>query len=390
MSGRIEVRAPVERCTTDDVFEIPTWFRNLRVLIAHDWIVTWAGSERCVEQLLRIFPQADLVVGVLTPSMRAYNDVTRRARETWLGRLPGARSHHRWFLPLEGVAFASLDTSHYDLVISSSHAFAKCVRARPPAVHVCYCYSPPRYLWDLRDSYAALASGLERIALRVGAGPLRLWDQAAARNVDRFVGISRFVGERIKRHYGRVADVVYPPVARRGDSLVAPRGDFLLSLGRLVAYKRVDLAIGAAEGLGVRLVVAGEGPDRSRLESLAGPNTTFLGQVSEAEAERLLSSCAAFVFCAEEDFGIAMVEAQAAGCPVISIQKGGALETVIDGRTGLFFPERTRDSLCQAVERFLKTQESFSENALPSHAQQFGVERFQREFSRFAGLQNSE
>jgi len=171
----------------------------LKVLIAHDWIVAWAGSERCVEQLLEVLPQADLVVGVLADSMRDFNAVTRRARETWLGRIPGARAHHRWFLPLEGVAFATVDTRGYDLVISSSHAFAKMIPRPPDGFHVCYCYSPPRYLWDLSNVYRDHAPTLESLALGWLGRPLRWWDKRAARGVDRFVGISQVAADRIRR-----------------------------------------------------------------------------------------------------------------------------------------------------------------------------------------------
>src|ERR671938_804129 len=161
----------------------PSRYSDLRVLVVHDWVTTWAGSERCVEQMLAVFPHADLVVGLKSPDMRDLNHVTRRARETWLARLPGARTHHRWFLPFAGLAFASLDTERYDLVISSSHAFSKMVRVRRDALHVCYCYSPPRYLWDLRDTYKSRATSLQRLAMTAGTDVLRRWDRAAARGV---------------------------------------------------------------------------------------------------------------------------------------------------------------------------------------------------------------
>lgn len=349
--------------------------RGLRVLIAHDWLVSWAGSERCVEEMLRIFPDADLVAGVVAPSMRRYNAVTRRAKETWLARLPGARTHHRWFLPLEGLAFASLDTRKYDLIISSSHAFAKMVRRAPHAVHVCYCYSPPRYLWDLSATYRQDARGMQRLALVGALGGLRRVDRWSARGVDHFIAISQYIADRVQRCYGRRADVVYPPVtAKPLDGPIHQREHFILSLGRLVPYKRVDLVVEAAERLGVRLVVAGDGPDRARLEALAGPHTEFVGAVSEAEAAKLYSTCAAFVFCADEDFGIAPVEANAHGAPVVGFGRGGLLETMREGVTAELFAQQTVDSLTDAIGRAL--DRSWDAAQLRANAERFAPENF--------------
>ena len=348
---------------------------GLRVLVAHDWIVSWAGSERCVEEMLRLFPDADLRVGLVSPAIRERNDTTRRAVETWLARLPGARNHHRWFLPFEGLAFATLDTSGYDLVISSSHSFAKMVRARPGAAHLCYCYSPPRYLYDLSETYRRDARGIQRLALTAATGPLRWVDRRSARGVGRFVGISRFIAQRIQRAYGLQADVVYPPVAgRRGHKRDLPRGNFLLHLGRLVAYKRVDLAIRAAERVGIHLVIAGDGPERARLEQMAGSGTTFLGEVSEAEAARLLSTCAAFVFCAEEDFGIAPVEANAHGTPVVGLARGALTETMVAGETAELFETPDVDDLAGAIERAL--DRGWDRTAIRRNAARFSAASF--------------
>jgi glycosyltransferase involved in cell wall biosynthesis len=348
---------------------------GLRVLIAHDWLVTWAGSERCVEQMLHVFPQADVLVGVRAPVLREDNAVTRKAAETWLGRLPGARSHHRWFLPIQGLAFASVDTTGYDVVLSSSHAFSKMIRTRPDTPHVCYCYSPPRYLWDLRETYRRRGSAAEGLALSLGGPVLRWMDRRSARGVDRFITCSRYVAARIRRIYGRPAEVVYPPVVRKvGPRVTGPRADFLLSLGRLVSYKRVDLAIKAAERLGMRLVVAGDGPERARLEGLAGPHTEFLGEVTESEAGRLLSSCAALVFCAEEDFGITPVEANAHGAPVIAFGAGGVLDSMTEGETAEFFPRQTVADVAAAIER--ACARSWDHKVLAKNASRFAPESF--------------
>lgn len=352
----------------------PRELAGLRVLIVHDWLVTWAGSERCVEEMLRIFPDADLVVGVMTPAMRDYNEVSRRATETWLGKLPLARSHHRWFLPLEAAAFATLDTRGYDLVLSSSHAFSKSVRRGPTAVHVCYCYSPPRYLWDLSDTYRS-AGGLQRLALTAATGALRRVDRWSTRDVDRFVGISECVADRVRRAYGRDADVVYPPVSlKKGRAPTGPRGSFLLSLGRLVTYKRIDLAIAAAESLGLELVIAGDGPQRAHLEKMAGARTRFLGEVSEEAAGELLSTCAAFVFCAEEDFGIAPLEANAHGAPVIGYSQCGLRETMIPGVTAELFDTQTPAAVAAAIGRALARL--WDTSAMRANAERFAPARF--------------
>src|SRR5436309_841881 len=349
---------------------------GMRVLIAHDWIVAWAGSERCVEQLLEVFPQADLVVGVMAGSMRDFNQVTRRAQETWLGRIPGARTHQRWFLPLEAGAFVTLDTRPYDLIISSSHAFAKIVQKRKPgSLHVCYCHSPPRYLWDLSASYRRLGGLAERVALTTTTSILRKLDRWSAARVDHFICNSAYVAERIRRLYGRGSDVVYPPVSpKEGRQAPAKRSDFLLSLGRLVGYKRVDLAIRAAETMGMDLLIAGDGPDRRRLERIAGPHTKFLGEVSEQDAARLLSTCKAFVFCGEEDFGIALLEANAHGAPVVYLRRGGPAETMRPGVTGIPFDNPSPHAVAEAIQTAFLT--SWSEEQLRANAARYSPQNF--------------
>lgn len=349
--------------------------RDLRVLIVHDWIVAWGGAERAVEQLLSLFPNARLVVGVLGADKREFNAVTRRAEETWLARMPLARTHHRWFLPLYPAAFASIDTRGYDLVISSSSAFSKAVRVRRGTPHLCYCYTPPRYLWDLQADYGR-DGNRAGTALALAGPVLRMIDRASARRVTRFVAISHHVADRIQRAYGRSAGVVYPPVSRKPlvSAQVETRTDYLLSLGRLVPYKRVDLAIQAANATGRRLLVAGDGPERGRLESMAGPTVSFLGEVSEAEAGRLLESCQAMLFCAEEEFGIAPVEANAHGLPVVAYNRGGARETLRDGETAVFFDEPTAESLANGIARAAAIP--WNDTVVRANAARFSSDRF--------------
>jgi glycosyltransferase involved in cell wall biosynthesis len=352
-----------------------------RVLVVHHWLYTWAGAERCLEELLAILPNADVLAGVITPEMRKTNAAAASAHETWVGRLPGARRHHRWFLPLHALAFRAFDTSPYDLVISLSHAFEKLVRGRQ---HLCYCFSPPRYLWDLHETYAQHASWPQRLALRAAVVPLRAIDRIGAAGVDRFVCISSAVADRVRRCYGRPAEVVYPPVAPKPVTAIHERGDFLLSLGRLVPYKRVDLAIAAAQKLNIPLVIAGDGPERARLERLSatGPRPNrirFVGHVPEEEAGRLLSSCRAFVFCGEEDFGIAPLEAQAHGAPIVAYGRGAALETM-DSSNAMFFDRQTPDDVSAAIERCLARD--WDKAALRHNAARFSAERFRAQMTR--------
>lgn len=348
--------------------------------MVHDWITSWAGSERALEQILVLLPQADLVVGVLDAQGLPSNVVTRTARETWLRRIPLARRHHRWFLPLYPAAFATIDTRGYDLVISSAHAFAKTVRPRKGTPHLCYCYTPPRYLWDLQHDYQR-EPGLAGTALAIAAPVLRKIDRASAGRVDHFVGISHYIAGRIRRCYGREAAVVYPPVsAKPVGHRPASRGKALLSLGRLVPYKRVDLAIQAANHLGEELIVAGDGPERARLEKLAGPTVTFVGEVTEEQAGELMESCRAMLFCAEEDFGIAPVEANLHGLPVIACGRGAVRESMVEGVTAEFFDDPDVASLAEAIER--TSGRVWDRAAIRSNGSRFSAERFRAEFAR--------
>lgn len=348
-----------------------------RVLVVHEWLYVWAGAERVLAEIMQVFPEADLVVSFASDEMRARHPTAARARELWLARLPGIRTHHRWFLPLLAVAFRMLDTRRYDLIISSSHAFAKSARARRGAKHLSYCYSPPRYLYDLQQTYAARASLRQRLALQVMTPLMRAVDRWAARGVDRFIGISHYVAARIERSYGTAAGVVYPPVDVKPGGAPAARGTFLLTVGRLVPYKRVDLAIRAAALLDMRLVIVGDGPERARLEAMAGSNCEFFGAASEEVAGALLSTCAAFVFCAEEDFGIAPLEANAHGAPVVALRKGAAIETIPDGVAGTFFDDETPEAVADAITRCLARP--WDTEALRANASRFSPARFRTE-----------
>ena len=322
----------------------------MKVAITADWLNTSGGGERVLMQLHRMFPDAPVYTTVcdrdaIPAAMRDWD-----IRTSFLQRVPFAKRRHQPFLPLMPMAFEQFDMSEYDLVITTNSACAKGVITRPGALNVCYCYTPCRYIWDLYHEYTR---GMRTRALFAPVAHwLRVWDRLSADRVDHFIGISHEVGSRIRRHYRRDAEVVYPPV---DVDRIRPNGlppeDFYLVVARLVPYKRVDLAVQAASRLGRRLVVVGDGSERRRLEALAGPTVEFLGRRGDDEVAELLARCRAFLFPGWEDFGIAPVEAQAAGRPVIAYGRGGAAETVVDGATGVLFEEQTVDSLAEAMLR---------------------------------------
>lgn len=300
-----------------------------------------------IHELHHLYPRAPIYTAVL--HREALPELTRswEIRTTFLQGFPGVRHYSRALLPLMPRAFDRLDLRGYDVVITASSAFSKNVATAPGATNVCYCHTPPRYLWDLHDAYAGGVTG-------VLAAPLVAWlrarDREAAGRVGHFVANSRTVASRIARTYGRTATIVHPPVNL--DRLVpsgAQPDDFYLVVARLVGYKRIDLAVKACTELGRKLIVVGDGPERDRLERMAGPSVTFAGVVSDDEVAGLYARCKAFLFPGLEDFGIAPLEAQAAGRPVVAFGMGGATETVVDQVTGLFFKEQTCAALVDAM-----------------------------------------
>lgn len=357
---------------------------DLKIAIAHEWLATYAGSERVVEQLLTLYPQSDLfsLVDFLEGEARSfiqYKPVTT----SFIQRLPWARRHFRQYLPLMPIAIEQFDLSDYDLVISSHHAVAKGLVTRADQLHISYVHTPIRYAWDLQWQYlarAGLQHGPKSLITRLILHYLRLWDVSTANRVDCFVANSRFIARRIWKTYRRPARVIYPPVAIQRFRPDCPRDDFYLTVSRFVPYKRVDLTIAAFTQLGRPLVVIGDGAERSRLEQLAGPNIQFLGYQSDAVVADYMSRCRAFVFPAEEDFGITVVEAQAAGAPVIAYGRGGTTETVIPGKTGLLFPHQSVASLVAAIQQFEQTAAIAPPEVIRRHAETFSEARFRQDF----------
>jgi glycosyltransferase involved in cell wall biosynthesis len=357
--------------------------RFSRVAIAHDWLTIPGGSEQVVMELLAIFPEAELFTSIYDPAPWPAQIKDRTVHSSFLRRVPGARTHYPKLLPLMNAAFRSFDLSGFDLVISSSHACAKNVRVPAGTPHVCYCHTPMRYAWEEGFLEGEDVGGrAARLALPLLLAHLRRQDLAGARGPDVFIANSHHVAERIQRYYGRSSTVVNPPVdVEHYLSLErAPRDsqDYYLAFGRVVPYKRVEVAVAACERRGSRLKVAGDGRALEAVRAYAHTdNVEFLGKVSDSERDRLLMGARALLFPGEEDFGIVPVEAQAAGVPVIAYGVGGATETVVDGTTGVLFAESSASGLAAAIERFEGLD--LDPTRAREHARGFGRERFREQ-----------
>lgn len=320
--------------------------------IAQDWLAAEAGSEWVTVELARLLPTADIHTTFFDPRIFGGAIEASRVHRWPLDRVPGARSRFRSLLPLYPIWFSVLDLRGRPLVVSSSVAFAHAVRTSPGAAHVSYVYTPLRYAWDL-DAYLDRSSWSlpARIGARTIRPLLRRWDVATSRRPDVIVAISAAVRDRIHRAWGRDSEVIHPPVDVAGIEVATVDEGFLLVAARLLAYRRIDLAVAAAGTLGRELVVIGDGPERERLQKMAGPSVRFLGRVDRATLVDHFQRCHAYLVPGIEDFGIAPVEAMAAGKPVVGFNGGGVAETVIDGRTGVLHDEQTVESLCAAIER---------------------------------------
>lgn len=360
-----------------------------RVAIVHEWLASYAGSERVLEQILEVFPQADLfaVCDFLPPDQRAFLR-GRTPTTTFIQNLPGARKRFRTFLPLMPLAVEQLDLSSYDVVISSSHAVAKGVLTGPDQLHVSYVHSPIRYAWDLQHQYlreSGLDRGLKGWIAKWLLHKIRLWDLRTANGVDQFVANSRFIARRIWKVYRREAEVICPPVDVSSFGLRETKEDFYLTASRMVPYKRIDLIVEAFSKMPEkRLVVIGDGPDMEKIRAKAGANVQLLGYQPFEVLRDYMQRAKAFVFSAEEDFGIAPVEAQACGTPVIAYGKGGALETIrgaetSDSPTGIFFAEQSASSLMEAVAEFERKISLFIPSTCRENALRFSTEEFRRQ-----------
>ena len=345
----------------------------MKIALVHDWLITRGGAERVLEEIYRLFPAPiyTLLKG------KGFSEL-EPIHTSFLQRIPGATRAYRNMLPLFPSAIQSFDLSKYDLILSSSFSVAKGVRKREGQLHVCYCHTPMRYAWDLEESYLGDVSVMKRVLARPFLKRIREWDRKTD-GVDHFIANSRFVAKRIETLYGRESIVVYPPVKMDNLQWDEKREEFYLVVSRLVSYKKVGMIVEAfARMPDKKLVVVGDGPERKQIPRM--PNVEMMGWQSDEVVRKLMQKAKGFIFAAIEDFGIVLVEAQAAGCPVIAYGEGGALESVVEGKTGLFFREQTKESLCEAVERFGCMQ--FDPAMIRAHAEQFDKSYFREKYKQ--------
>jgi len=356
----------------------------IRVALVHDWLNQSGGAEDVLGALARMFPAAPIYTSIYAPERVRSGFRERDVRVSWADRLPGVHWQHQRYLLAFPLAFRGFDFSGYDLIISNKSGFCHGVRKPDGATHICYCLTPARYVWDL-EGY------LERerfhpvlpILMRPFLGWMQRWDRRAADGVDHFVAISSEVQRRIARYYGRDSVIIHPPVDTARFRPGEHKGDYFLVVSRLIPYKRIDLAVQACTQLGLPLIVAGDGRDRSRLEALAGPTVQFVGHVPDAHLPDLMGRCRAFIFPGEEDFGIAPVQAMAAGRPVIAFADGGAIDYLRSGHTGVLFEEQSLRALTDALDGF--DEDAFDAGAIREEAMRFDRSEFERKLRNFIG-----
>lgn len=356
------------------MLEFPESWSKLNVVLCHDWLTGMRGGEKVLEILCQAFPEAPIFTMIHNPGSVSDIINSHDIKTSYLQNVPGIMDHYRMFLPLFPSAVKGMHPPEADLVISTSHCIAKSLQPHKGCRHLCYCFTPMRYAWTFFDEYFG-----DSVAKRMAARPilawLRRWDRNTSRRVDRFVAISSHVQERINRFYGRDADIVFPPVETgrltAGDEMP---GDYDLIVSALVPYKRVDLAVNAYTRMNRPLKIVGIGSELGRLRKMAGPSIEFLEWLPDSDVHDLYRKCRMLIFPGEEDFGIVPLEAQACGRPVVAFRKGGALETVVDGQTGVFFEEQTEQSLTDAIERCGMIK--WNSEAIRSHAEKFSPQEF--------------
>jgi glycosyltransferase involved in cell wall biosynthesis len=340
------------------------------------------GGEKVLEALCELYPEADIFTHVYDSTNISSLIKKHHIQTTFIQSLPNARKWYQNYLPLMPFALRLLNLKKYDLIISLESGPAKAVKVGPNTLHICCCFTPMRYLWDLYDEYYESARWFKKIAMVLLLKPLRIWDKASAKGVDQFIAISEIVKTRIKQTYGRDSIIIYPPVDVESFKVSEEIGDFYLLFGQLVSYKKPQLAVEAFNQSGKKLIVIGQGELLADLQKVAKPNIQFLGRLDTADIKCYLSSCRALIFPGLEDFGIVPVEVMASGRPVIAYGQGGALDTVIDGRTGLYFTEQTIESLNDAVERYEAQSEEFGPLVIKEWTKKFSKAHFKHQFTK--------
>lgn len=360
-----------------------------KTAIVHEWFSSYAGSERVVESFTNIWPDADVftLADLMTEEERKIILKSKPPKTSFIQKLPFAKTKHRWYLPLFPFAIERFNFSEYDLIISSSHAVTKGLRKRSDQLHISYCHSPMRYAWDNAELYlnqANISKGFKGYASRAVISYLRKWDLKTASRPDFLVANSEFIAGKIKRIYNRNSDVIYPPVDVDKFEPVSKKDNYYLTASRMVPYKRVDLIVEAFIKMNdKKLVVVGDGPELNKIKSKASANIEFLGYLDSKKLKSLMQEAKAFVFAAEEDFGIAVVEAMACGTPVIAFNKGGTAETVINGKTGIHFNEQNPESIENAIKEFEKRIDSFDVQYIRKHAEKFNRTNFEENIKQF-------
>lgn len=358
----------------------------MKVAIIHDWLVNYGGAERVVEALLEIYPLADIFTLVYDEKKMHHIFKNNKITTTYLQKFPKATKLYTKFLPLMPFAFEQLDLRQYDIIISSSSCCAKGVITSPSSIHIAYIHSPMRYCWDLYHDYKDKSGLITRLFMYLFIKKLRIWDYTSSQRIDKIVANSNYVSKRIKKYWNRESKVIYPPVdTDRLEPNWKESDDFYVVFSRFVPYKRIDLAIEACKLLGRKLIVIGDGEQYDYLYSLKNQYIQFVGRIDDSKVKDYLQRCKALIFCAEEDFGIIPLEVQSCGRPVIAFGKGGALETVVENITGVFFYSQDVKNVVLAIQKFENLK--FNTKQIYEHAQKFSKEIFQKQIKNIVEIE---
>ncbi len=370
--------------------------QNLKSAIVHDWLTTYAGSERCVESFTNVWNNADIysLVDFLNEKDRQIILKGKKASTSFVQKLPLASKYHRHYFPMFPLAIEQFDLSKYDLVLSSSHAFAKGILTNSNQLHICYCYTPIRYAWDLTNQYfdsERFSGRIKKLILQPVLHNIRMWDVASANRVDYFIAISNFIAKRIKKIYRREAEVIYPPVDTAKFGCESHKENFYLTASRFVPYKKIDLIAEAFSKMpDKKLLIIGEGTEREKIKSKSAKNVEIINYNKVNDLSQYLKKAKAFVFAAEEDFGISVIEALSCGTPVIALNKGGTAETIVDGKYGIHFSEQTAEDIVNAVSRFEKSGNIFDPVILSNYAKKYDRSIFEEKIKSFVEIKCDE
>jgi glycosyltransferase involved in cell wall biosynthesis len=363
--------------------------KKLKTAIVHDWFAGYAGSERCVESFTNLYPDADVFVlfNFLNDEEQKIVVKDKKPQTSFIQKLPFARSNHRNYLPLFPYAIEQFDLSEYDLIISSSHAVAKGVLTNQNQLHICYCHTPIRYAWDLTHQYlkeSKLTSGIKGIIAKWVLHYIRMWDISTGNRPDFFIANSEYIAKRIRKIYNRESIVINPPVDLKNFEFSAKKDDFYLTASRFVPYKRIDIIAEAFSKMpDKKLVIVGSGPDEDKIKRKSGSNIEFTGYLNGEKYKDYMKRAKGFVFAAEEDFGIVVIEALASGTPVIAFNKGGTSETIKDGINGIHFSEQSADQIIEAVQRFERTRSDFDSIKIAEGVIQYDRKKFEERIKQF-------